>query len=95
MEGRAPLVEVGGSRIGFHRVFSGAFPLLLAAVVSACGPVADTDAAIAASGDRTLDPEERVFSTARLVEVSVEMDPDDLYEMRREGRSFSVLAEGC
>ena len=66
-----------------------AFVLLLGAVlVSSCGRVAE-------SSDRIGDPSERVFSTARVVEVSVEMDPDDLYEMRREGRSFSVLAEGC
>ncbi len=69
-------------------VVPGALLLLLSvAMVSSCGGVAE-------SSDRRSD-RERVFSTARLVPVSVEMDPDDLYEMRREGRSFDALAEGC
>ena len=77
----------------FRGIFPGAFPGALvllcgAAMVSSCGRVAE-------SSDRIADPGERVFSTARLVDVSVEMDPDDLYAMRREGRTFSALAEGC
>jgi spore coat protein CotH len=74
---------------GIRRVICGVLvPLVCAVMVSSCGRVAE-------SSDRVADPLERVFSTARLVEVSVEMDPDDLYAMRREGRTFATLAEGC
>ena len=71
------------------RVLSSPLVLLCgAAMVSSCGGLAE-------SSDGSADPSERVFSTARLVEVSVEMDPDDLAVLRREGRSLSALAEGC
>ncbi len=75
-------------RGGIPRALSAALVLLSCLLVSSCGRVAE-------SSDGIHDPSERVFSTARLVQVSVEMDPDDLYAMRREGRNFSALAEGC
>jgi len=70
------------------RVYYGALALLCGTLVASCGPVAE-------SSELNANPSERVFSTARLVDVSVEMDPDDLETLRREGRGFSVLAEGC
>ncbi len=75
-------------RDGISGAWRGVLALLLGtAMVSSCGRVAE-------SSDRVADPE-RVFTTARLVPVSVEMDQDDLAAMRREGRNFSALAEGC
>ena len=70
----------------FRGIFPGAFPgalvlLCSAAMISSCGRIPE-------SSDRIADPGERVFSTARLVDVSVEMDPDDLYAMRKRGLGF-------
>ena len=66
MTRRAPSIDGRGVR----GIVPGALVLLLgAAAVSSRGPVAD-------SSEPNADPSERVFSTARLVEVSVEMDPD-------------------
>ena len=59
-----------------------------AALVSSCGQAAG-------SSDATAVPGDRLFSTERLVEVSIEIDPDDWDALRREGRTFSALAEGC
>ena len=84
MTGRVRSIQGGG--VG--RVFPGALLIFCSAIASSCGPVAE-------SGDRTFDPQERVFSTARLVDVSVEIDPDYWDVLRREGRSFAALAEGC
>ena len=80
--GRALSID-GGIRGAFFVAL-----LLLCAIVSSCRPAAD-------SNDRIADPSERVFSTARLVDISVEMDPDEGAVRRREGRPFAVLAEGC
>ena len=78
--------SIDGGRI--RGVFPSALVLLLGVtMVSSCGGLAE-------SSDGIADPE-RVFSTARLVPISVEMDPDDLEVLRREGRSFAALAEGC
>ena len=77
------------TRLASPRRDVGALVLLCgAALVSSCGRAAD-------SSDRIADPLERVFSTARLLDVSVELDPDDWYALRREGRTFGALAEGC
>ena len=85
MTRRAPSIDGSGVR----GIVPGALALFLgAALVSSCSPVAEP-------GDRTLDPQERVFSTARLVDVSVEIDPDDWDVLRYEGRSFAALAENC
>ena len=59
-----------------------------AAIISSCGRVAD-------SGDGVPDLSERVFSTARILDVSIVLDADDWYALRREGRTFGALAEGC
>ncbi len=93
MHGR---VARGRSRADFPRrlpaVFQGFLPgaalLLGVALLSSCGQPAE-------SSNRIAQPSERIFSTARPVPVSIEMDPDDLEVLRREGRSFAVLAEGC
>ena len=85
MTGRVAWIDAADVR----RVFSAALVLLLGtALVASCGRVAE-------SSDRSGDPTEAVFSTARLVDVSVQVDPDDWEILRREGRSFAVLAEGC
>ena len=75
-------------RGGIPKAFSAALLLLSCSLLSSCGPVAD-------SSEGFEDPRERVFSTARLVDVSVEIDPDDWEVLRREGRTFAALAEGC
>ena len=74
MTRREPSIEGGG----ICGVFLDALVLFLgAALVSSCGPIAEP-------GDRTFDPQERVFSTARLVDVSVEIDPDYWDVLRRD-----------
>ena len=89
MTRRVPSIEGRGIR----GIFPSALVVLLsAAAVSSCGPVPDSGEA---NAEPNASPSERVFSTARLVEVSVEMDPDDWDALRYEGRSFSALAENC
>jgi len=82
-----PVPSIDGN--GLRPVLLGALvPFLCTLVLSSCGRPAE-------SSNRFAELSERIFSTARLVPISVEMDPDDLEVLRGEGRSFAVLAEGC